>query len=82
MVILEVSIVFWSFYRFRGMLVILMNNVTFNSMSNFVNSQIIISAPINFISKIKKLIVTKHNSCHTIVFNSRQCKSLIIYGLL
>ena len=40
------------------MLVVLMNKVNFISMSNFVNSQIIISAPINFISKIKKLIVT------------------------
>ena len=64
------------------MLVVLMNKVNFISMSNFFNSQIIISTPIKFISKIKKLNVTKHNSCHTIVFKSRQCKSLIIYGLL
>ena len=46
--------VFWSFFRFRGILVILMNKIKFISMGNFVNSQIILSPPIKFISKIKK----------------------------
>ena len=59
-----------------------MNKINFISMGNFVSPQIILSLPIKFISKIKNLIVTKHNSCHNIVFQRRQCKSLIIYGLL